>query len=99
MEVPLVALAARMTPWDVGGRRSHSLVSFYALRCAATIGQSASAVCNLVSTSFKMSVRPVWYCNTGLGGVGRLVSAHQWNQTLARLSSQRESVAVVTGGD
>ena len=29
MEVPVVALAARMTCWAVGGRRYHPFVSFF----------------------------------------------------------------------
>ena len=99
MEVPLVALAARMTCWAVGGRRSHPLVSFFASRWAETAGRNASKVCYLVATSFKTLVRPVWSCGTGLGGVGRLVSAHKHNHMRMRLSVWRESGAVVTGGD
>ena len=43
MEVLVVAFAARMTRWAVGGRRSHPLVSFSAFRWVATTGRSASA--------------------------------------------------------
>ena len=73
MEVPLVALTARMARWDIGGRRSHPLVSSSASRWAATERRSASAVCNLVNTSVKTTVRPMWSCGTGLGSVGRLM--------------------------
>ena len=99
MEVLLVALATRITHWAVGGRRYHPLVSFYTLRCAATAGRSASAVCNLVAMYLKTPVRPVWYCGTVLDGVVRLVLDHRRNQTRARLSVQRESGAAVTRGD
>ena len=65
-EVPilvlLVAFAARMTLQDVGGRRSHTLVSFPDSLCAATTGRSASAVFNLVALLLKKPVRPVWSC-------------------------------------
>ena len=89
MEVLLVALAARMTHWAVGERRSHSLVSFYAsLWAAAAAGRITSAVCNLVATSVKTPVRPGWSCGTGLGGVGVLMSDHRQNQLRARFSCQ-----------
>ena len=90
MEVPLVALAARMTRWGVGGRRSHPFVSFFALRWAATMGWSASAVCNMVVTSVKNPMAPMWSCGAGLGSVGRLVSVQQQVQTHALLRTKRE---------
>ena len=62
-------------------------------------GRRASTVCNLVATSVKTTVRPVWFCGTGLGGVGRLVSIHQQNQARVRLSARRESGATMTHGD
>ena len=70
MEVPLVALATRMTRWNVGGRRSHPLVSFSTSRWAATTGQSAFAVCIFVAESVKMHVSPMWSYGAGLGGLG-----------------------------
>ena len=79
MEVLVVALAARMTIWAIGGRRSHPLVRFFATQCVATMGQSGSAVCNLVATLDRMPVRPMWSCGVGLGGVGRLMSIQQRN--------------------
>ena len=99
MEVPLVALASRMTRWDICGRRSHPLVSFSASLWAATTGQSASTVCNLITTLVKIPVRTMWYCGAGLVGVGRLVSVQRRNQTRVRLSAQRDSGAKVTHGD
>ena len=99
MEVPLVALAAKMMRWEVGGRQSHTLVSFSVSRWAATMGRSASAVCSLTATSVKTTVIPMWSCGAGLGGMVRLVSVHQQNQTRVHLSAQRESVDAVTRGD
>ena len=98
-EVPVVALAARMTPWAVGRRWSHPFVSFSASRWAATTGWSASAVCSQVATSIRISVRPRWSCGAGMGGFGRFTSVHCWNHTRARLSAQRESGAAITQGD
>ena len=49
IKIPLVALAARMTCCAFGGRRSHTFVSFSALRCAEATGWSASAFFNLVA--------------------------------------------------
>ena len=72
MEVPVVVLAARMTLWVIGGRRSHPLVSFSSLRWAATTQWSTSAVCNRFAMFLRKPVRPMWYCGAGLGGVGRL---------------------------
>ena len=99
MEVLLLLLATGMMRWPVGGRRSHPLVSFSASRWALTTGRSDSAVCNLVATSFRTPVRPMWYFVYGLGGVGRLMSIQQRNQTRARLSALREIGNVVTRGD
>ena len=94
-----MVLAARMTRWAVGGRRSHPFVSFSISRWAATTGRSASAVCIRVATPVKTSVRPRWSCGAGVGGFGRFTSVHRWNQTRARLSAQRESGAARTRGD
>ena len=99
MEVLLVALAARMTRWDVGGRRSHTLVSFYASLCTAMTGRSTSAVCSLVATSVKTPVRTMWSYGDGLGGVGRLVSIQQRNQTRAHFPARREIGAALTHDD
>ena len=96
MEVPVVELAARMARLAVGGRRSHPFVSFSALRRVETTGRSASAVCNRVATSVRTPVIPRWYCGAGMGGLGRLMSVHCWNQTRARLSARRESGAART---
>ena len=65
MEVTVIALAARMTRWAVGGRQSHPFVSLSALRWAAILGRSASAVCNRVATSVRMPVKPRWSCEAG----------------------------------
>ena len=59
MDVLVVALAARMTRWAVGGRRSHPLVSLSILLWAVTMGQRASAVYSSVATSVRTSVRPM----------------------------------------
>ena len=99
MEVPVVALAARMKRWAVGGRRSHPLVSFSASRWAETTGRRAYAGCNRVATSVRTPMRPMWSCGDGLVGVGRLMSVQRWNQTRARLSTQMESGATMTRGD
>ena len=99
MEVPVVVLTARMTCSAVGGRRSHPLVSFSALRWAATTEMSASEVCNWVAMSFSTPMRPMWSCGAGLGGVGRLTSVQRQNQTRARLSAQRKSGSAMTHGD
>ena len=56
-------------------------------------------MCNLLSTSFKTPVRPMWYCGAGLVGVERLVYGQQLNQTRVRLFAQRESGPTVTRGD
>ena len=66
---------------------------------AAATGRSASTVCNLVATSAKTPMGPMWSCGAGLGGVGRLMSVQQRNQTRARLSARRESGDTVTHGD
>ena len=87
MEVPVVVLAARMTRWAVGGRRSQHLVYFYALRWAAATGRNASEVCNRVATLVMTSMIPMWSYGAVLGGVGRLTSIQLWNQTRARLSA------------
>ena len=90
MEVPVVALAARTKRWAVGGRRSHPLVSFSASRWAVTTGRSASTMCNRVTTSVRKLVRHMWSCGAGLGGVGRLRSVQQHNQTCARVHAKGE---------
>ena len=90
MEVPLVVLVARMTRWAVGGRQSNPLVSFSASRWAATTGQRAPAVCNLVATLVRTPVRPMWSCGAGLGGVGRLMSIQQRNQTRVLVRTKGE---------
>ena len=99
IKVLLVALAARMTCWAVGGRRSHPLVSFPALPCTATAGWSASLVYNLVAKSLKILMIPVWFCGEVLVGVGRLVSDHRRNQMRSCLSARRDSGAKTTRGD
>ena len=99
IEVPLVALSVRMSCWDLGEIRSHPLVYFPASCCAAMTGWSASAVCNLVATSVKTPVRPMWYCGAVLFGVSRLVSYHRRNQTSTCLSVQRDSGAAMTRSD
>ena len=76
IEILLVALVARMTRWSVGGRRSHPLVSFSALRCEAITGRIASEFFNLVATSRKTPVRPVWYCGAVLADARRLSFDH-----------------------
>ena len=81
MEVPVVALAARMTRWAIGGRWSHPFVSFYALSWAATAGRSASAFYNRVATLVRTPMRLRWSCGAGLGGLGRLTFVQRWNQT------------------
>ena len=98
MEVPVVALAARMTRWAVDGRRSHPFVSLSISRWAATAGRSASAVCSRVATSVRTSVRPRWSCGAGVGGFCRFTSVHSCNQTRACLSTRRESGAARTRG-
>ena len=98
MEVPVVALAARMTRWSVGGRRSHPFVSLSISLWAVTTGRSASSVCIRVATSVRTSVRPRWYCGAGVGSFVRFTYVHHWNQTRARLSAQRESGAARTRG-
>ena len=87
MEVPVVALAARMTFWAVGGRRSHPFVYFSVTRWLELMERSASVVCNRVATSVRTPVRPRWYFGAGLGSVGRLTSIQRWNQTRVRLST------------
>ena len=79
IKVPLVVLAASMTCWTVGVRRSHPSVSFYALQCAVTTGWSASAFLNLFVMSLKTPVIPVWYCSAVLDNAGRLISDHWRN--------------------
>ena len=98
-EVLVVALAAWMMRLAVGERRYHPFVSFYASRWAATTGRRALAVCNRVATSVRTPVRPRWYCGAGVGGLGRFMSVHRWNQTRASLSAQRESGAAIAQGD
>ena len=83
IEVPLVALAARMTQWIVGGRRSHPFVSFSASRCAETKGWGTSEFFNLVVILLKTTVRPVCYCWALLDDAGRLISDRRRNQTRA----------------
>ena len=90
MEVPVVALAASMTRLAVGGRRSHPFVSFSASLWAATTGRSASAVCNRVATLVRTHVRLRWSYEVGVGGLGRLMSVHCWNQTLALVRKKGE---------
>ena len=90
VEVPVVALAARMTRWAIRGRYYHPLVSFSDSRWAATKGRSASAVCTWVVTLVRMPVIPVWSCEAGLGGVRRLTSIQQQNQTRARVRNKGE---------
>ena len=98
IEVPLVALATRMMRWDVGGRRSHPLVSFYTSRWAATTGRSASVVCSLVCR-ISQDARETHVVLWGLlGWHGRLMSVQIRNQTRALFSAQRESGATVTRG-
>ena len=98
MEVPMVALAARMTSWAVGGRRPHLLVSLSISRWAATTGRRASDMCSRVATSVRTSVRPMWSCGAGVGGFGRCMSVQHRNQTRAHLSTQRESGSAITRG-
>ena len=90
MEVPVVALAARMTRWDVCGRRSHPFVYFSASRWAGTTGRSASAVCSRVATSVRMPVRPRWYCGDAVVGFGRFMSVYRWNHTRALVRAKGE---------
>ena len=58
MVIPPAALAARITHWDVGGRRSQLRVYLSALRCAATTGRRASTLCKRVATSPRTPVSP-----------------------------------------
>ena len=90
MEVPVVALAARMKLWAVGGRQSHPFVSFSAPLWEATTGRSTSAVCNWVTMLVITTMRPMWSCGSGLCGVGRLASVQRWNQTRALVRAMRE---------
>ena len=99
MEVPAVALSARMTRWAVGGRESHPLVSFSASRWVATTGWSASVVCNRFATSVRTPVRPMWSCGAGLGVVGRMMYVQRRNQTRARFSARRESESAMNHED
>ena len=99
MEVPVVALAARMTRWAVGGRRSHPFVSFFVSCWAATTVRSYLSVCSRVATSVRTPVRPRWSCGDGVGGLGMFTSVHSWNQTRVRLSAQRQSGAGMNHGD
>ena len=99
MEVPVVALAARITRSTFGGRRSHPFVSFYASQWWATTGWIASAVCNRVATSFRTPMIPRWSCGDGLGITERLTSVKRWNQTRACLSARRDSGAAMTRVD
>ena len=79
MEVPVVALAARMTRWAVGGRRSHPFVSFSYLRWAEATVRSVYVVCNLVATLVRTPVRPRWSCRAGLGSVWRVTYVQRCN--------------------
>ena len=94
-----MAIAARMNPWDFGGRRYHPFVSFSASHCTATMGRIASAVCNLVATLLKTPARLVWSCGSVLVDVDKLISEHWRNQTHAGLSARRDSRAEMTCGD
>ena len=76
MEVPVVAIAARMTFWAVGGRRSHSFVSLSASHWVATTGRSALAVCSQVARLVRTPVRPRWSCGAGVGGFRRFMYVH-----------------------
>ena len=90
MKVPVVALAARMMRWAVGRRPSHPFVSFSALHWESTTGRSASDVCSRVATLIRTPVRPRWYCGAGVGGFGRFMSVHHWNQTRALVRTKGE---------
>ena len=57
-EVPVMALTARMTRWDVGGRQSHSFVSFFASCWAKATGGSALAVISWVAKLVRTPVIP-----------------------------------------
>ena len=94
-----MALAASMTCWDIGGRRSHTFVYFSTLRCAGMTGWIASAFFNLVVMSLKTTVGTVCYCGAFLDDAGRLVSDHRRNQTRTCLSVGRNNVAAMTHGD
>ena len=85
-----MVLAARMTRWAVGGKRSHPFVTLSISRWAATTGQEASAVCSQVATLVRTSVRPRWSCGAGVGGFGRFTSVHRWNQTRALFRAKEE---------
>ena len=99
IKVLLVALAARMTRWTVGGRRSYPFVSFSASLCEATEGWSAYIFFNFVVMSLKTPVRPVWSCGAFLDDAGRLISYHRRNQTRTRLYVQRDNGAAMTRGN
>ena len=92
LEVPVVALATRMTHLDVGGRRSYPFVSFSALRWSEATGWSTTAVCNWFATSDRTLVRPRWSCGAGVGGLGRLTTVQSWNQTRALVCTKGEWV-------
>ena len=83
----MVALAARMTRLAVGGRRSHTFVSFSALRWAETTRRRASEVCNQVAALVRTPVRPRWSRGAGVGGLVRFTSVHCWDQMRARFSA------------
>ena len=99
IEVPLVALAARMTRWAVGGRRFHPFVYFSASHCVARTGWSASAFFSLVVKSLKTHVRPVWFCGAVLDGSGRFFPNHRQNQTRALFSTCRYIGVAMTRDD
>ena len=99
IEVLLVALAARMNRWAVGGRRYHLFVFFSASRSAATTGQSASEFRNLVVALLNTPVRPVWSCGAVLADTGRLLSDHRRNHTHAHLSAQIDNGSAMTRSD
>ena len=99
IEVLLVALAARMTRWAVGGRRSHTFVFFFTLCCARTTWWSASKFSNIVAMTLKTAARPMWSCGAVLDGTGRLISDHRGNQTHEHLYVQIDNGAAMTHGD
>ena len=99
---PLIKLAAKITCWNVGGRRSQPCVYLYASRCAATKGRSASAFCKRVATSLRNPVSLEWYCGMVLWRVAccfRFLYYHWQKRLVALLSSCSKRGAVITCGD
>ena len=98
MSTPTV-LAARITPWDVGGRRSQPHVYLFESCCSMKTGQRASSFYKCVATSLRNIVSLEWYFGIFLWIVACcfiLLSYHWWNHLVLRLSASSESGAART---